>query len=102
LTWDVAGVLVLLWVGRRFTIRPPGLFALYVAWYTFGRFFEELLRIDPSHHIAGLRLNAWVSVICFVASAAFFVWWQFLRGRRGQTPGPKRPAMAIPKGRVRS
>jgi prolipoprotein diacylglyceryl transferase len=102
LTWDVAGVLVLLSVGRRFTIRPPGLFALYVAWYTFGRFFEELLRIDPSHHIAGLRLNAWVSVICFVASAAFFVWWQFLRGRRGQTPGPKRPAMAIPKGRVRS
>jgi prolipoprotein diacylglyceryltransferase len=31
------------WVGRRFTIRPPA-FALYVAWYCFGRFFEELPR----------------------------------------------------------
>ena len=40
----------------------------------FGRFFEELLRIDPSHHIAGLRLNAWVSIILFVGSTALFVW----------------------------
>lgn len=105
LIWDVIGVFVLLWIARRFTIRPPGLFALYVAWYCFGRFFEELLRIDPAHHIAGLRLNAWVSAILFVASVAYFVWRQ--RGARG--PGareprhepPKGPAMAIPKGRVR-
>jgi prolipoprotein diacylglyceryl transferase len=102
LTWDLVGVLVLIWVGQRFSIRPPGLFALYVAWYTFGRFFEELLRIDPSHHIAGLRLNAWVSIVCFVASVGFFLWWQFVRGRRERTPGAKRPAMAIPRGRVRS
>ncbi len=104
LLWDVAGVAFLIWVGSRFRIRPPALFALYVSWYTFGRFFEELLRVDPSHHIAGLRLNAWISIICFVASTAFFVWWQFVRPRREgrRTAGPKRPAMAIPKGRVRS
>ena len=53
LIWDVIGVLLLLWIGRRFRINPPNLFALYVAWYCFGRFFEELLRIDPAHHIAG-------------------------------------------------
>src|SRR5260221_1497438 len=73
LIWDLVGVLVLLWVARRFAIRPPGLFALYVAWYCFGRFFEELLRIDPAHHIAGLRLNAWGSMILFVASVIYFV-----------------------------
>jgi len=103
LLWDVAGVAFLIWVGSRFRIRPPALFALYVSWYTFGRFFEELLRVDPSHHIAGLRLNAWISIICFVASTAFFVWWQLVRPRREgrRTAGPKRPAMAIPKGRVR-
>ncbi len=103
LIWDLLGVLVLLWVARRFTIRPPGLFALYIAWYCFGRFFEELLRIDPAHHIAGLRLNAWVSVILFIASVVYFV----LRQRRAPGPGvreprrepPKGPAMAIPKGR---
>ena len=107
LIWDVVGVLVLLYVARRVRIRPPALFALYVSWYTFGRFFEELLRVDPSHHLAGLRLNAWVSIVLFVCSTAFFAWWQFFR-REGPPEkvapsrrAPKGPAMAIPKGRVR-
>ena len=103
LIWDLLGVLVLLWVARRWTIRPPGLFALYVAWYCFGRFFEELLRIDPAHHIAGLRLNAWVSIILFVAAVLYFVWHQRRAPGRGvrepRRPLPKGPAMAIPKGR---
>jgi prolipoprotein diacylglyceryl transferase len=105
LVWDFVGVALLLYVGRRFSIRAPGLFALYVAWYCFGRFFEELLRVDPAHHIAGLRLNAWVSAIVFVAAVAYFL----LRQRREPGRGvreprrepPKGPAMAIPKGRVR-
>jgi prolipoprotein diacylglyceryl transferase len=108
LIYDLVGVAVLLLVGRRFRIRPPALFALYVSIYTFGRFFEELLRIDPAHHFLGLRLNAWVSIVVFACSTAFFVWWQFIR-RGGDEPGrertrqvPKGPAMAIPKGRVRS
>jgi prolipoprotein diacylglyceryl transferase len=103
LIWDLLGVLVLLWIARRWTIRPPGLFALYVAWYCFGRFFEELLRIDPAHHIFGLRLNAWVSVILFVASVIYFVLHQRRAPGRGvrepRREPPKGPAMAIPKGR---
>jgi prolipoprotein diacylglyceryl transferase len=105
LLWNLLGVALLLLVAQRFRIRPPALFALYVSWYTFGRFFEELLRIDPSHHFAGLRLNAWVSIVCFVASTAFFVWWQFVRGRPGKDVAQPRartgPAMAVPRGRVR-
>jgi prolipoprotein diacylglyceryltransferase len=98
------GVAVLLYVDRRFKLRAPSLFALYVVWYTFGRFFEELLRIDPSHHIAGLRLNAWVSIVLFVLSTAFFIWWQFFRSgdigtREPRRPLPKGPAMAIPRGK---
>jgi prolipoprotein diacylglyceryl transferase len=101
--WNLGGVGLLLLIGWRFRIRPPGLFALYVAYYCFGRFFEELIRIDPSHEFAGLRLNAWVSIVLFVLSVAFFVWWQFLRPRRRarqpeRQPGPK---MAIPRRRVR-
>ena len=103
LIWNVIGVLVLLWVARRFRLRPPNLFALYVAWYCFGRFFEELLRVDPAHHIAGLRLNAWVSVIVFVASVVYFIWRQRRAPGRGvgepRSVPPKGPAMAIPKGR---
>ena len=105
LIWNLIGVAVLLYVARRFKIRAPGLFALYVAWYCFGRFFEELLRIDPAHHFAGLRLNAWVSIVVFVGAVAYFVWRQRRDPERGvrepRHDVPKGPAMAIPKGRVR-
>jgi prolipoprotein diacylglyceryl transferase len=103
LIWDLLGVLVLLWIARRFTLRPPSLFAAYVAWYCFGRFFEELLRIDPAHHIAGLRLNAWVSLILFVAAVVYLYWHNRRAPARGvrepRRAPPKGPAMAIPKGR---
>jgi prolipoprotein diacylglyceryl transferase len=104
LIYDLAMVGVLLLLDRRFRFRAPALFALYVSVYCFGRFFEELLRIDPAHHFAGLRLNAWVSVVLFVASSAFFVWWQFFhRGTNepaSARPTPARgPKMAIPRSR---
>ena len=105
--WDLLGVLVLLWVDRRFRIKRPGLFALYVAWYCAFRCFEETLRIDPSNHILHLRSNFWVSLLLFIASTAFFVWCQFLRKvcRRPMAsrprPVPKCPKMAVPRGRVR-
>ncbi len=106
--WDLLGVLVLLWVDKRFKLRRPALFALYVAIYTAFRTFEETLRIDPSNHFLGQRVNFWVSLGCFIASVAFFVWWQFLRTpseERGPAqkarPIPKGPRMAVPRGRVR-
>jgi prolipoprotein diacylglyceryl transferase len=99
---------LLLVLDRLFRFKPPALFALYVMLYTFGRFFEELLRVDPSHEYGPLRLNAWVSIAVFVLATAFFVWWQFLRkeregprSARAAEPPPEGPAMAIPKGRVR-
>ena len=106
----MAGVLLL--IDWRFRIRAPALFALYVALYCFGRFFEELLRIDPAHEFGPLRLNGWVSVVGFVLGVAFFVYWQFFRGRgeprerrrrglRRAKKEPPPPKMAIPKGRVR-
>ena len=104
LIYDVVGVVLLIYVGRRFVIRPPALFALYVSYYCFGRFFEELLRIDPAVEWGPLRLNAWVSVVMFVLATAFFVWWQIIRPRRrrhAEEPPPP-PTMAIPRGRVRS
>jgi len=101
----------LIWLGRRDRIKPPGLFALYVTLYSFGRFWIEALRIDPAHHIAGLRLNDWVAAIGFVAGLIWFR--QTQRGgggggggsprlrRRKPTPAAAPPVMAVPKGRVR-
>ena len=104
--WDVLGVLFLLWVDRRYKLRRPALFALYVMVYTAFRTFEETLRIDPAHHFLGQRINFWVSLVCFVASTLFFVWWQFRRPEhkepeRRPRPIPKGPTMSVPRGRVR-
>jgi prolipoprotein diacylglyceryl transferase len=111
LVWNLLGVGVLLLVGRRFRLRPPSIFALYVSWYTAFRCYEEVLRIDTgSHHYFGMRLNFWVSLGVFLVSTGFFLWWQFARRegdwrppRLRRTPRPpKRPRMEIPKSRVRS
>jgi prolipoprotein diacylglyceryl transferase len=107
-TWDVLAVLALLWIDRRFRLRRPALFSLYVAFYTAFRTYEETLRIDPSHYWEGHRVNFWVSLGLLVASVAFFVWWQFLHRPAEEKPAaqrarpvPKGSRMAVPRGRVR-
>jgi prolipoprotein diacylglyceryl transferase len=71
--WDLAVVGIVLWAERRLRLRPGRLFAVYVAAYTFGRFFIEWLRIDPSHRFLGLRLNDWTSVVVFIAACAYLL-----------------------------
>ena len=88
-------------VERRFHPRPPGLFALYIALYSFGRFWIEFVRVDPANHIAGQRVNTWVSGLVCIAGLLWF--WLSQRRRRSpdsaaRPPGPK---MAVPKSRVR-
>ena len=108
--WNVVGAVVLILVARRWRIKPPALFGLYVAWYTFGRFFEEQLRVDPSTVFWGMRLNAWVSLVLFIASSLFVIYWQLYRGGGGlpvEFPFGRRraaarkppPKMAIPRPR---
>jgi len=73
LIWNLLLAGTLIWLGRRRSIRAPGLFALYVAGYSFARIGEELLRVDPAHHILGLRLNFYVASVLFIAGIAWFV-----------------------------
>jgi prolipoprotein diacylglyceryl transferase len=82
IVWDLTLAAVLVWLGRRFRIRPPGIFALYVAGYSFFRMWIELLRIDEAHHIFGMRLNFWVALIVFLAGSSWFAWSQGYWGRR--------------------
>jgi prolipoprotein diacylglyceryl transferase len=76
LIWDFALAAFLIWLRDKRTVRPPGIFALYVAGYSAFRIFEELLRVDPSHHILGLRLNLFVAAILTVAGLLWFVYAQ--------------------------
>jgi prolipoprotein diacylglyceryl transferase len=72
LIWNLLLAGALVWLGRRRSIHAPGLFALYVAGYSFARIGEELLRVDPAHHILGLRLNLYVASILCLAGLAWF------------------------------
>jgi prolipoprotein diacylglyceryl transferase len=72
LIWNLLLASVLIWLWRRRTIRAPGIFALYVAGYSLARIGEELLRVDPAHHVLGMRLNFWVACALFLVGLAWF------------------------------
>jgi len=59
-------------------LRAGALFALYVAGYTFARFFIERMRIDTAYKLAGLRINEWVAAAVFAGA----VLWLLTKGRR--------------------
>jgi len=84
--WNLALAATLVWLGHHRKIRPPGLFALYVAGYSFARIGEELLRIDPAHHILGLRVNFYVATIICLLAIAWFV--RIQRGPQAPRPAP--------------
>ncbi|MCU1485538.1 MAG: prolipoprotein diacylglyceryl transferase [Actinomycetia bacterium] len=71
--WNLLVVALVLWADRRWNLTRGRLFALYVAGYTVGRFWIEALRIDDAHHVLGLRLNDWTSIVVFLAASAFLV-----------------------------
>lgn len=73
LVWNVAVVVALVYIDRRFRIGHGRLFALYVAGYCFGRFFVELMRDDEATQIAGIRINSFTSALVFLAAIAYFL-----------------------------
>jgi prolipoprotein diacylglyceryl transferase len=74
LLWNLAIAALLVWADKRFRLGHGRVLALYVAGYTAGRFWIELMRVDQAHHIAGMRVNAWVSIILFIGAVAYFIW----------------------------
>jgi len=71
--WCLGAAAVLVWVDRRYRLGHGRAFILYVALYTAGRFWIELLRIDDANHILGLRVNTWVSMLVFAGAVVAFV-----------------------------
>ncbi len=75
--WNIAGVLILLALDRRFHFRRGRLFWLYAMYYTLGRVWIEAMRIDDAEQISlfGIttRLNVWTSIFVFVAALAVFI-----------------------------
>lgn len=80
--WDIATFFLVMAVWRSGKLKRGWLVLAYTAFYTFGRFFTEYLRIDEAHRFWGLRLNDWTSIILFVVSAALVL--LFGRAKPGQ------------------
>jgi prolipoprotein diacylglyceryl transferase/aspartyl/glutamyl-tRNA(Asn/Gln) amidotransferase C subunit len=63
----------LIWLDRRFRIWGTELFALYVAGYTFMRFWIERLRVDEASLLWGWRVNEVVSLAVFALAVAYLL-----------------------------
>jgi prolipoprotein diacylglyceryltransferase len=61
-------------------VQPGQLFSLYVITYCIGRALFEYLRIDPAHHVGGIRINFIVAAIG--ATLATFIFTRFSRSAR--------------------
>ena len=87
--WNVAGVFVLLWAGRKLQLQWGRLFGLYLVWYSAGRVVWENIRIDPSEIILGLRTNVWAAIFGIIIGLAIIV----IQKRRhtGMEPSPYMP-----------
>ena len=73
LLWNVLVVVLLVLIDKRYRIGHGRLFALYVAGYSFGRFFVELMRDDEATEIFGIRINNFTSALVFLAAIAYVV-----------------------------
>lgn len=73
--WNLLCFALIVWAVKRFRIGHGRVVALYVMAYTLGRFFNENLRIDSVQmdDVFGMRLNAWTSVVLFVAALVYFL-----------------------------
>lgn len=78
--WNLVLVGALLWVDKRFTLKPGRLFGLYVLGYSLGRLWIEFIRVDYASELAGVRVNIWVMLALIIGSAAYLLW-----GRGGDT-----------------
>jgi len=64
---------VLLWIDRKYKVRPGRLLAAYVLGYGIIRFVVEGMRIDEAHHVGGLRWNQWVALAAVLAAGAYLL-----------------------------
>ena len=61
--WNVAGVFVILFLQRRFTLQWGKVLGVYLIWYGLGRSYLESIRIDPSEYgFLGLPSNVWAAL----------------------------------------
>ncbi|MFF1879186.1 prolipoprotein diacylglyceryl transferase [Leifsonia sp. NPDC058230] len=72
--WNVIGIVVILWLERRFQLRWGKMFAVYLIWYGLGRSYLESIRIDPSEFsFLGIQTNVWAAFGAVVLGIVIFI-----------------------------
>lgn len=77
--WNVGVAVLVLVLSRRLRLGRGRAFALYVAGYTVGRAWIEMMRVDPAPQVLGVRLNVWTSVLVLAGALAYLL---LVRGAR--------------------
>lgn len=76
--WSLLGVALLLLIDRRLQLRRGMMLWSYVAWYTAGRTWIEMLRIDDAEMITLFgttqRLNVWTSLLMLLIAIGFLIY----------------------------
>ena len=97
--WNLAGAVLLGWIGRRMVARRGvtggRLMWIYLMVYTAGRVWIEMLRIDEAETVLGLRLNVWTSIVIFLVGAIGLA----LASRRPLSDAIDRPGRGAGKNR---
>ncbi len=89
--WNLANVVFLLWLARRFSTRLKAgdIFLVYMITYPFARFMLEFLRLDSSQ-LAGINDNQALALVILIISALILFWRHYLSYKL-RNPGTKNP-----------
>ncbi|SEG67421.1 Prolipoprotein diacylglyceryl transferase [Saccharopolyspora kobensis] len=79
LLWNLLVFGLVIWADRKFRMGRGRVFALYVAGYTLGRLWIEMMRTDDATLILGIRINVFTSLIVFAGAVLYLV---MVRGKR--------------------
>jgi prolipoprotein diacylglyceryl transferase len=71
--WNVAGVLVIIYLSKKFTLQWGKTVSVYLIWYGVGRSFFESIRIDPSLIFLGVRTNVWAAFAAVLIGVIIFI-----------------------------
>ncbi|GAB2668462.1 prolipoprotein diacylglyceryl transferase [Saccharopolyspora gloriosae] len=79
LLWNLLVAVLIVWADRKFRMGRGRVFALYVAGYTAGRVWIEMMRTDEATHLLGIRINVFTSLIVFALAVIYLL---VVRGKR--------------------
>ncbi|GAA1858549.1 prolipoprotein diacylglyceryl transferase [Myceligenerans crystallogenes] len=86
--WCLVTAALLLFLDRRFNFGHGRVFWAYVVVYTLGRVWIEMMRIDETETLLGLRLNVWTAIVLGLVALAVSI----VLARRDRAPAAETTA----------